>query len=198
MYISFRPVPLSDWPGRETARTTRQWSALIALIEGVSQLGGVDGLLLIGSLAAGTADELSDIDVIVVTARGSFEAVWERRHVLSKHALIAWDLDLDGKDHGGHNWLTPDLVKVDCTVLDPDSGAKPLASPYVLCVGSDEIVGRFPQVSLAVVQQNARRAAAEQNRLPNDPETMPYGELIDWRISEFKHAVRRGRARRQA
>ena len=187
-------MSLNEWPGRERVETMRQWSALVALAERAAAVESLEGLVLLGSFAAGTPDELSDIDVIAVSQRGLFRQAWEERHRLSGDALVSWDLDLGPKlDYRGHNWLTRDIVKVDCTIVDPDSGSKDLAAPYVVCVGPPEIANRFPPVPLEVIRERARQIADEQSRLPVDPDAMPYGELIDWKIAEFKNAVRRGR-----
>jgi hypothetical protein len=185
-------MSLEGWPGRERAATMRQWPALVALADRVAAADALEGLVLLGSFAAGTADELSDIDAIAVARRGLFPQAWEERRRLSQDALVSWDLSprLDAR---GHNWLTRDLVKIDCTIVDPDSGGKDLAAPYVVCVGPPELADRFPRVPLAVVRERARRIAEEQSRLPVDPETMDDGELIDWKLSELKHAVRRAR-----
>jgi hypothetical protein len=67
----------------------------------------------------------------------------------------------------------------------------PDSSPYSCAVGSPDIAARFPPASLADVQERARVRQAEQNAQTVDPETLRYGELIDWKLSEFKRAVRR-------
>ncbi len=74
---------------------------------------------------------------------------------------------------------------------DPDTGEKPLAAPFIVIFGASDIADRFPVTSIEDVQERARRVAAEQNAVPVDPDAIPYGELIDWKMSEFKRAVRR-------
>jgi hypothetical protein len=133
---------------------------------------------------------LSQLDVIAVANPGSFEQAWVARDHLSHDSLVRWDLPR-GSYSSGHNWLTRDLVKVDCTIIDPDAGEKPLATPYAVCVGQPEIAARFPQVSIETVREQAEQIAADQNAIPADPASLPYGELIDWKIAEFKQAVRR-------
>jgi len=188
----FSSVSLNEWPGREAVEAMRQWSALAALAERVAAVECLEGLVLLGSFASGTPDELSDIDVIAVSKPGLFRQAWDERHRLSEDALVSWDLDLGSKlNVRGHNWLTRDIIKIDSTILDPDSGSKELAAPYVVCVGPPEIANRFPHVPLEVVRERARRRAEAQNRMPVDPDAIPYGELIDWKIAELKNAVRR-------
>jgi len=84
--------------------------------------------VLIGSFASGTVDELSDRDVIAVAKPGSFEQAWVARDHLSHGSLVRWDLPR-GSRSSGHNWLTHVLVKVDCTIIDPDAGEKPWPLP---------------------------------------------------------------------
>jgi predicted nucleotidyltransferase len=168
----------------------RQWPALIALANRIEEVDVFAGLVLLGSFASGNADELSDLDVIAVSEPGSFQQAWAARDQLSHDSLVRWDLPR-GSHSSGHNWLTRELVKVDCTIIDPDSGEKPLAAPYAVCVGESEIAGRFPQVPIESVRGHTERIAAEQNAIPTDPDSLPYGELIDWKIAEFKQAVRR-------
>jgi predicted nucleotidyltransferase len=181
---------MNAWEGRHAAERARQWPTLATLVERVRRSESLDGLVLLGSMAAGTFDELSDIDAVVVVRAGFFDSAWDARHELSRGCIARWDLP-GGLMSTGHNWLTRDLVKVDCTIIDPDGREKPLAAPYVVCAGSPNIAARFPAASLADVQEAAHLRQAEQNAHPVDPETMPYGELIDWKLSDFKYAVRR-------
>ena len=183
-------VSINAWRGRERLEGTRQWPTLIALADRVEQTEAFEGLVLIGSFASGTADELSDLDVIAVAKPGSFEQAWVARDHLSHGSLVRWDLPR-GSRSSGHNWLTHDLVKVDCTIIDPDAGEKPLATPYAVCVGQPDIAARFPQVSIETARERAEQITADQNAIPADPASLPYGELIDWKIAEFKQAVRR-------
>jgi predicted nucleotidyltransferase len=183
-------VSINAWQGRERLENMRQWPTLLALANRIEGADAFAGLVLLGSFASGTADELSDLDVIAVAQPGSFEQAWAARAQLSHDSLVRWDLPR-GSHSAGHNWLTRDLVKVDCTIIDPGAVEKPLASPYAICVGQPEIAARFPQVSIETVREHAEQIAAEQNAISTDPDSMPYGELIDWKIAEFKQAVRR-------
>ncbi|MFN2471028.1 MAG: hypothetical protein ABR583_08570 [Gaiellaceae bacterium] len=179
-----------DWPGRARGVRSRQWPALIALADRVAASETLEGLVLIGSFASGTPDELSDIDVIAVAMAGRFDAAWAERHRLSEEALAAWDLR-PKPGYQVHNWLTRDLVKVDCTIVDPDLGSKDLAEPFVVLVGTPSVADRFPRGTLETVRERARQISEEQERQRVDPATMDYGELIDWKIAELKSAVRR-------
>ena len=183
-------MELNDWPGRATAVSSRQWRTLETTAERAASVDALDGLILLGSFASGTPDELSDIDVLAVAAAGRFAEAWQARHRLSADALVAWDLRPKA-DTAGHNWLTRDFVKVDCTIVDPDSGARGLAEPIVVLFGAESVADRFPRVSLDTVRERARLIAEEQATQVFDPDEMDAGELIDWKLSELKSAVRR-------
>ena len=93
--------------------------------------------------------------------------------------------------------MTPDFVKVDCTIVDPDSGSRDLAEPIVVLVGPDSVADRFARISLETVRERARKIADEQDQQVFDPDQMDVGELIDWKLSELKHAVRRAQGRQR-
>jgi predicted nucleotidyltransferase len=171
----------------------RQWPTLEATAARAANVDALEGLLLLGSFASGTPDELSDIDLIAVVAAGRFDQAWDSRRRLSKDALVAWDLR-PRVNIGGHNWLTRDFVKVDCTIVDPDSGSRELAEPIVVLVGAESMADRFPRVSLETVRDRARKIAKEQEQQVFDPGQMDVGELIDWKLSELKRAVRRAKS----
>ena len=174
----------------------RQWPTFEATAERAENIDALDGLILLGSFASGAPDELSDIDLIAVAKTGRFTEAWEARQRLSRDALVAWDLRPKA-DAAGHNWLTPDFVKVDCTIVDPDSGSRDLAEPIVVLVGPDSVADRFARISLETVRERASKIADEQEQQVFDPDQMDVGELIDWKLSELKHAVRRAQGRQR-
>jgi predicted nucleotidyltransferase len=92
---------------------------------------------LLGSLARGDADDLSDVDLIVIVQEGSFEAAWAQRHALQgDDALAAWDdLDPERPEIGAHKWITRELVLVELVLATASSGIR-LADPF-LVVGGD-------------------------------------------------------------
>jgi len=172
----------------------RQRAALALLVARASSIDAVEGVVLIGSLAAGTADELGDVDALVVARPGRFDEAWSRRHELSAGALVAWDVtwDPDPKpDCAGHNWLTRELVKVDCSLVDPDAGGKELAEPFAVIAGPASLADRFPRVSAEALLERRRALEDAQSREVPDPDAMAPGELLDWKLSELKQAVRR-------
>jgi predicted nucleotidyltransferase len=183
-------MSLDDVPGRERAESLRQWPVLRALAARAGAIEALDGLIVIGSFAAGNPDELSDIDALAVAAPGRFEEAWAGRHRLAGDALLSWDR-LSGSEAGCHTWLTRDLVKVECEVVDPASGSRELVDPCFVLAGDPSTIDRFPRITPLELGERRRRQREEQG-VPADPERLSYGELIDWKISELKHAVRRG------
>jgi predicted nucleotidyltransferase len=183
-------VSVNDWPGRAAAVSMRQWPTLEVTAKRAANVEALEGLILLGSFASGTPDELSDIDLIAVAAAGRFAEAWDARHRLSRDALVAWDLR-PRPNIAGHNWLNRDFVKVDCTIVDPDSGSRELAEPIVVLVGPESVADRFPRISLETVRKRAREIDEEQEQQVFDPDQMDVGELIDWKLSKLKHAIRR-------
>jgi hypothetical protein len=67
------------WPGQPAASGLRQWPVLERLRTRVERSVALTGMLLVGSLAEGVADALSDLDVLLVATEASFEAAWAGR-----------------------------------------------------------------------------------------------------------------------
>jgi predicted nucleotidyltransferase len=63
---------MHDWPGRGHVETLRIWPELVRTLERVEASPDVfDGVLLLGSLARGEGDAISDLDMIAVTEQAS-------------------------------------------------------------------------------------------------------------------------------
>jgi hypothetical protein len=170
---------VGDWPKRREAQRLRQWPIIAHVSERVGSMPEFDGLILVGSFAAGTADEISDVDFIAVAADGQFRAAWERRSELeTEGALFVWDVVVDpALDDGGHKWITRDVVKVECGIVDPARGDTPLAPPYAVIVGDPAIADRFPAmqpIPHEVLEQYAQKL--RDAGLVPEVETC-YGEL---------------------
>jgi predicted nucleotidyltransferase len=122
----------------------RQWAVvhdLVARIEARPEL--FEGAILMGSLAVGGGDDLSDVDVVAVVREGRFADAWAARAELSESALYAWDhVEGDDREVKGHKWLTRDLVKVECLVATPSSGMR-LAEPVAVVAGDPSLPDRF-------------------------------------------------------
>jgi predicted nucleotidyltransferase len=156
--------------GRQEAESLRQWPILVELAAHVEAEPALDGLILIGSFAAGTADDLSDVDSVVVVAEGSFDAAWERRRLLdSSDALCAWDIRPDAtRDVGGRKFITRDIVKIECLIATPSSGVR-LADPFAVVVGDDSLGERFRRVP-PIPRQEVDDYAKDQRAAGNVPE----------------------------
>jgi len=104
----------------------------------------LDAVLLVGSLAADTADALSDVDLLVVVRDGRFDEAWAERAVLqSEDALFAWDQrDDPNREIGAHRWLSGDVVLVEALFGTPSSGMR-LAPPWSVLAGAPDAAARL-------------------------------------------------------
>jgi Nucleotidyltransferase domain len=107
---------------------------------------GVSAVILVGSLAAGTADPLSDIDLLLVTGERAFGDVWADRHGLHAADVVAcWDPATPGTaDIGAHCWVGADGLMVEALVFAPASGVRVAAPALVVC-GDPELLARLPR-----------------------------------------------------
>jgi predicted nucleotidyltransferase len=124
----------------------RQQAALAAITRQLAAASDVMGALVVGSLAAGTADAASDIDLIICTRPGRFADAWACRHELrhATGALVSWDDQRQAATEiAVHRWVTPDLVLVEALFAAPGSGAR-LAQPWTLIAGEPEVAAVFP------------------------------------------------------
>jgi hypothetical protein len=123
----------------------RQKSALAAITLGLTDAEEVLGALLVGSMAAGTADAASDIDLIICVHPGRFDAAWRRREDLHvTGAVVSWDDDREvGREIGIHRWVTSDMVLVEAMFTSPGSGVR-LAKPWKVIAGDSNVAARFP------------------------------------------------------
>lgn len=128
------PEPLAGQP--------RHRAALENVIDATASDPLVLGVLLLGSFAAGTADALSDLDLLLVVQDGGFDRVWKRRTGLHRDALLAWDHLAGDRPVGAHRWLTSGLVLVECLIAEPASGVR-LAEPFVRLSGPPDLPDRL-------------------------------------------------------
>jgi predicted nucleotidyltransferase len=169
---------IRDWPHRAEAEQLRQWPAVMHVADRVTQSAALDGLLLIGSFARGRADDLSDVDLIVVVAEGRFAEAWQQRaNLQTLDVLVAWDWPPNGREAAGHKWLTRELVLVECALWTPSSEVR-LADPFAVLVGDESLGDRFTRRA-----EIAREELEEFAQARKDDGTMPeverrYGELV--------------------
>jgi Nucleotidyltransferase domain len=163
---------VNDWAQRSAGERLRQWPRLLELA-GAAGRPPFLGVVLLGSFARGEADDLSDVDFIVFTAEGEFDAAWEQRHRL--HASDAWCWDYPrppgDRDVAGHRWLTPDFVLFDGLLATP-SGTR-VSDPMHLLVGDEalarQIVRREPPTAAEMHERKDEIALHEIEQL--------YGQL---------------------
>jgi hypothetical protein len=125
-----------------TGEPTRQLRQLDLVTERLAEMPEVLGAILVGSLAAGTADACSDVDLLVRT-RG-FDAGWGRRHdVHGDGALVCWDTGpAAGSEVAVHRWVTADMVLVEALFAGPAGGVR-LAKPWRVVAGDAAVAASF-------------------------------------------------------
>lgn len=170
---------MNEWPTRAKAEQLRQWPLIAHAAETAAGMPQLDGLLLLGSFAAGRADQISDVDLIAVVAEGQFSAAWARRREMeTAGTLYEWDVQVESDgDAASHKWLTRDIVKVECGFATAESSAMQLAEPYAVLVGDESVATRFPP--LAPIPHDVLEAYAQELRdkgMVPEVETA-YGEL---------------------
>ena len=165
----------------------RQWAVLDEIVERVAEVDSVDGVILIGSFAGGEPDALSDLDLVAVAALGRLHEAWEARHDLAGDAFVMWEPQPSaGREIKWFNWLTHDLVKVECGIAAP--GSKELAEPFAVVSGHASLADAFPRIESEVVKERAGRRREEQQVF--NPDELTPEERLGWKLSEMKDAVR--------
>ncbi len=124
--------------------THRHERVVKRLLGAVAAAPTLEGAILLGSLARGVGDEVSDVDLIVVVRDGSFDEAWAAREALhGDDALAAWDdLEPGRPEIGGHKWLSRDLVLVECLLATPSSGVR-IAEPFRVVSGAASLPERL-------------------------------------------------------
>jgi hypothetical protein len=173
-----------DWPTRSKAEGLRQWPVIEYAAEHAAAMPELDGLLLLGSFAAGHADQLSDVDLVAVVAEGRFNDAWTRRREFqTEGTLFAWDVQVDSDGDASHKWITRNIVKVECGFADASRSAMQLAEPYAILVGDDSVATRFPR--LEPIPPDVLEAYAQELR---DKGMVPE---VETHYGELRRALRR-------
>lgn len=170
---------MHDWPGRAHAETLRIWPELLRVMQRVEERPEVfEGVLLLGSLARGEGDAISDLDLIAVTGAGRWQAGWEARHQLSSGALVTFDRPGDRPAVAAHNWLTPALAKVECVIAEPVEGGMRLYGDPIVLFGPYGLPDKFerkPPLTRQEIEDYSDELR-EQNAIPEIERA--YGDLI--------------------
>ena len=93
---------------------TRQLAALDDLLRRAAKVPEIEAVVLIGSLASGAADSVSDVDAIVIVRESSFDAGRQQRHALHTASVPAcWDYPIDPPSEvTAHKWIDDSGVLV--------------------------------------------------------------------------------------
>jgi hypothetical protein len=70
---------------------------------------------------------------------------WEARDQISSGVLSTFDRSEGSPGVAGHNWLTADLVKVECLITEP--GGMRLRGNAVVLVGEDDLLDAFERLA---------------------------------------------------
>lgn len=137
---------MNEWPHLEAAQALRQWPAIEGLCARIESSPDLAGALLLGSFARGSADSLSDVDLIVVARPGRFDRAWQARDRLRGPDAVAWfdDLVQPATELGGHKWMTTDLVFVECLIATATSGVR-TTDDAVVIVGEAGLKDDLPK-----------------------------------------------------
>lgn len=150
----------------------RQWPSLQRLLASVDGSRHWQTAVIVGSLASGQADAMSDVDVFILVESGAFAGTWEHRHELHGRSVVAcWDTGVDRVASGGHKWLTCDLVYFDCKVAEPE--AVTLAGPFVVAVGRENLLAGIERRPLPQKRERTWRSDGPK------PVAVAYAELKD-------------------
>lgn len=166
-----------DWLGRSHVETLRLWPALADTVSRIESLPELFcGVLLLGSLSRGEGDAISDVDLAAVTRPQKWQEAWDARRQLSSGALVRFDRIEGGRGVAGHNWLTPDLVKVECLITAP--GGMRLRGNAVVLIGEEDLLDSFERLA-PLSRQDVDEYAARLRATNAIPEIeRAYGDLI--------------------
>jgi hypothetical protein len=176
-----------DWPGRDHVETLRVWPVLAATVSRIESLPELFcGVLLLGSLSRGEGDAISDVDLAAVTQPNRWKEAWEARQQLSSGALATFDRDERRVGVAGHNWLTPNLVKVELLITAP--GGMRLRGNTVVLLGEDDLFDAFEQLApLSRQDVDGYAARLRATNAISDIERT-YGDLIALLRKEIRPA----------
>ena len=122
---------------------TRQLAALDDLLRRAAKVPEIEAVVLIGSLASGAADSVSDVDAIVIVRESSFDAAYQQRHALHAASVPAsWDHPTDPpSDVAAHKWIDDSGVLVEALIATA-SGPLRVAEPARVVLGDPAVLTR--------------------------------------------------------
>jgi hypothetical protein len=123
----------------------RQRRYLDQLEQHSAALPWVSVVIVIGSLASGQADGISDVDLLIGVHHHAFDQAWTNRARLRVTGAVRnWDHWLDEAGGAGtHKWLSADFVLVEALIAVPASGVR-LAPPWRVLAGDPQLADRWP------------------------------------------------------
>jgi hypothetical protein len=181
---------MRDWSGRAHVETLRQWPELSETVERIEARRKLFlGALLLGSLARGEGDAISDVDLVAVTHPDRWHEAWAARHALSADALVTFDRFEERRPEiGGHSWLTSSLIKVECLVSAP--GRMRLRGDAVVVVGDNNLLDVFEKAPSFTRQEIDDYAAGLRETNAISDIERAYGDLIELLRREVRSETR--------
>jgi hypothetical protein len=121
----------------------RQLAALDDLLRRAERVPEVEAVILIGSLASGAADPVSDVDAIVIVGERSFDAAYQQRHAFHADSVPAcWDHPFDPSSAvAAHKWIDDGGVLVEVLIATA-SGPLRVAEPARVVLGDPAVLTR--------------------------------------------------------
>jgi hypothetical protein len=120
----------------------RQRAAVEDLVRRAGARAGVEAVVLIGSIAAGTADTMSDVDAIVLVDDAALAALRSDPHGLHADAVPAcWDQPGGPAEVLAHKWIDRNAVLVEVLVGTP-AGPLRIADPARVVHGDPAVLTR--------------------------------------------------------
>ena len=122
---------------------TRQLAALDDLLRRAAKVPEIEAVILIGSLASGAADSVSDVDAIVIVRESSFDAGRQQRHALHAASVPAcWDHPVGPPSEvAAHKWIDDSGVLVE-VLIATTSGPLRVAEPARVVLGDPATLTR--------------------------------------------------------
>jgi hypothetical protein len=148
---------------------TRQLAALDDLLRRAEKASEVEAVILIGSLASGAADSVSDVDAVVIVDESSFDVAYQQRHAFHAASVPAcWDHPIDPpSDVAAHKWIDDSGVLVEVLIATV-SGPLRVAEPARVVLGDPAVLtrtNRRPPIRREEMGESARPVESAYDQL---------------------------------